>query len=54
MTFDYGDLVFIEHDGFVGTIIGFYERNDGYCGVVVQQLDTKVVHVYGLKYLKKA
>lgn len=41
----------IEHDGFEGTVIGHYERLDGKRGVVLQQDGTKVVHVYGEKWL---
>jgi hypothetical protein len=48
-----GDLYAIEHDGFVGTVIGFYQRSDGYKGVVMQQAGTKIVHVYGLKWLSQ-
>lgn len=42
----------IDHDGFVGTVIGYYRRHDGKRGVVLQQDGTKVVHVYGEKWLK--
>lgn len=42
----------IDHDGFVGTVIGYYRRDDGKRGVVLQQDGTKVVHVYGEKWLK--
>lgn len=48
-----GTEVTIDHDGFTGEIIGYYHRSDGYCGVVLQQVGTKVVHVYGLKHLRK-
>lgn len=41
----------IEHDGFVGTVIGTYTRLDGKRGVVMQQDGTNVVHVYGEKWL---
>lgn len=43
----------IEHDGFVGFVIGHYERRDGHRGVVLQQRGTNIVHVYGLKWLKE-
>jgi hypothetical protein len=45
---------FIEHDGFVGTVIGRYTRLDGKAGVVMQQDGTNIVHVYGSKWLKPA
>lgn len=43
--------VAIEHDGFVGDIIGAYQRRDGIFGVVLQQEGTMVVHVYGEKWI---
>jgi hypothetical protein len=36
----------VEHDGFVGEVIGHYTTREGRQGVVLQQLGTKVVHVY--------
>lgn len=44
----------IEHDGFEGTIIGHYVTREGKRGVVLQQVGTKVVHVYGEKWLDRA
>lgn len=41
----------IEYDGFEGTVIGTYTTREGKRGVVLQQVGTKVVHVYGLKWL---
>lgn len=35
-----------ERDGFLGTKIGEYVTREGIPGVVLQQLGTKVVHVY--------
>jgi hypothetical protein len=49
-----GDRFLIDHDGFVGTVIGEYQRLDGKRGVVLQQDGTTVVHVYGEKWLKPA
>jgi hypothetical protein len=47
------DAVFeIEHDGFRGNPIGEYLTREGKAGVVLQQIGTKVVHVYGEKWLK--
>jgi len=46
-----GAHVHIDHDGFHGRVIGHYQRDDGYQGVVLQQDGTKVVHVYGLRHL---
>lgn len=37
---------FVEYDGFVGVIIGEYITLEGKEGVVLQQVGTKVVHVY--------
>lgn len=42
----------IEHDGFEGQVCGYYERGDGKRGVVLQQIGTRVVHVYGEKWLR--
>ena len=41
----------IGHDGFVGTVIGHYTTTEGKEGVVLQQVGTKVVHVYGRKWI---
>lgn len=43
--------VAIAHDGFAGDIIGHYVTREGKRGVVVQQDGTRVVHVYGEKWL---
>lgn len=42
----------IEHDGFEGEVIGYYQRRDGKRGIVGQQIGTNIVHVYGEKWLK--
>lgn len=44
----------IAHDGFSGEIIGHYLTREGKAGVVVQQDGTRVVHVYGEKWLGAA
>ena len=44
----------IAHDGFAGDIIGHYTTREGKRGVVVQQDGTRVVHVYGEKWIKAA
>ncbi len=41
----------IDHDGFEGTIQGHYVTREGKRGAVLQQIGTKVVHVYGEKWL---
>lgn len=41
----------IAHDGFAGDIIGHYVTREGKRGVVIQQDGTRVVHVYGEKWL---
>jgi len=41
----------IAHDGFTGTVIGSYVTVEGKRGVVMQQDGTRVVHVYGEKWL---
>lgn len=47
-----GEPVTIDHDGFVGTIQGSYTTREGKRGVVLQQVGTRVVHVYGEKWIK--
>ena len=37
----------VEYDGFVGNKIGSYVTREGKHGVVLQQIGSKVVHVYG-------
>lgn len=44
--------VSIAHDGFAGDIIGSYLTREGKRGVVVQQDGTRVVHVYGEKWIE--
>lgn len=46
-----GDHFVIDHDGFAGTVIGDYVTKEGKAGVVLQQDGTRVVHVYGEKWL---
>lgn len=40
-------------DDFIGKVIGYYLTNEGKKGVVLQQMDTRVVHVYGIASLEK-
>lgn len=40
----------VGHDGFIGNIIGHYETRERKRGLVLQQLKTRVVHVYGVKW----
>lgn len=49
---DVGATYRIAHDGFEGTAIGSYRTREGKKGVVLQQVGTKVVHVYGRKWLQ--
>lgn len=51
---DFGRTYRIEHDGFVGEVIGHYRTREGKEGVVLQQAGTRVVHVYGRRWLKEA
>lgn len=46
-----GSKWLIEHDDFNGKVIGYYTTDEGKQGVVMQQLGTRVVHVYGIKWL---
>lgn len=49
----YSGTYHIEHDGFTGTPVGSYVTHEGKRGAVLQQIGTRVVHVYGEKWLKK-
>ena len=48
-----GKVYTIEHDGFQGEVIGSYITREGKEGAVLQQTGTRVVHVYGKKWLKE-
>lgn len=39
-------------DGFEGDLIGTYCTREGEVGCVLQQIGTKIVHVYRAKYLE--
>jgi hypothetical protein len=41
-----------KYDNFVGEVVGNYMTKEGKTGLVLQQLGTKVVHVYGLQSLE--
>jgi hypothetical protein len=43
----------VEYDGFVGTEQGSYVTREGKAGVVLQQVGTKVVHVYGRNRIER-
>lgn len=49
-----GEVHNIAHDGFVGTVQGHYVTREGKRGVVLQQEGTRVVHVYGEKWLAQS
>ena len=49
-----GQVYKIDYDGFEGTEIGSYVTREGKPGVVLQQVGTKVVHVYGRNRLPAA
>lgn len=51
-TWPLGTEAEIEHDGFKGDVIGYYVTREGKHGVVLQQVGTRVVHVYGEKWLR--
>jgi hypothetical protein len=40
------DVYKAKHDGFIGVLIGTYTTLQGIEGVVLQQIGTRVVHVY--------
>jgi hypothetical protein len=46
-----GESYTIEHDGFSGNVVGSYITREGKRGVVLQQIGTRVCHLYGEKWL---
>jgi len=40
-----------KNDGFVGEVIGLYATLEGERGMVLQQIGTKVVHAYPIRWL---
>jgi hypothetical protein len=42
------EIIWEARDGFVGNMIGTYSTREGEAGAVLQQIGTKVVHVYRL------
>jgi hypothetical protein len=40
------DVYKAKHDGFIGVLVGTYTTLQGMEGVVLQQMGTRVVHVY--------
>jgi len=50
----FGAHCIIDHDCFQGEVIGYYATREGKAGAVLQQFGTKVVHVYGEKWILPA
>jgi len=48
-----GDTYHVEYDRFIGEVIGYYLTRENQKGVVLQQIGTKVVHVYHTRHLRK-
>lgn len=46
-----GKFYRVAHDGFEGEDIGSYVTREGKEGVVLQQIGTRVVHVYARRWL---
>lgn len=44
----------VSHDGFIGTVQGYYKTREGKYGVVLQSKGTKVIHVYQTKWFKNS
>lgn len=45
-----GSTLAVAHDGFIGTVQGYYITREGKPGLVLQQEGNRVVHVYGEKW----
>lgn len=50
--YPHGTSLTVAHDGFAGTVIGYYVTREGRPGLVLQQHGTRVVHVYSLKWFE--
>lgn len=47
-----GKHLTVEHDGFTGTVQGYYFTREGKPGLVLQLDDAKIIHVYGEKWFE--
>lgn len=50
--FRYRQIVEGTRDGFKGSVIGYYRTVEGKPGVVVQELGTRIKHIYDCKHVK--
>ena len=50
--YPYGTQLSVEHDGFSGSVIGYYVTREGKPGLVLQLDGARVVHVYGEKWFR--
>jgi hypothetical protein len=48
-----GTRLKVEHDGFSGTVQGYYVTREGKPGLALQLDNAKVVHVYGEKWFEE-
>jgi len=48
-----GQVCSVGHDGFIGTVQGYYITREGKPGIVLQGEGNRVVHVYGTKWFPK-
>lgn len=44
--------LYVKHDGFAGTVRGYYVTKEGKPGLVLQLDNAKVIHVYSTKWLE--
>ena len=49
-----GARLHVTHDGFSGTVQGYYVTREGKPGLVLQMHDNRVVHVYGEKWFTES
>lgn len=47
-----GTALSVEHDGFSGTVQGYYMTREGKPGLVLQLDNARVIHVYGTKWFE--
>ena len=47
-----GTRLSVKHDGFSGTVQGYYVTREGKPGLDLQLDDARVIHVYGTKWFE--
>lgn len=53
LDFPRGTKLTVDHDGFCGTVVGYYVTREGKPGLVIQDERNRVVHVYSTKWFQE-